>query len=162
MILMSCTVGGFLVDLNEKKRITELNQLVYLFELLKGEINYCLTPLQEATLKVSEYGDLDHIFRDFSRIIGERNGLSLSEMWQKVLQSKSARLHLNQEDLEKIGRFGVACGYLDKTMQEKNIELTILTLKETATLAKENYEKHSKVNRYLGFLIGACITIFLI
>lgn len=162
MVLVSCTLGGFLMDLSEKKRIAELNKLIYLFELLKGEIDYCLTPIQEAALKVSEHGDLAGIFSEFARLIGEKNGFNLAEMWERVLASKKNKLHLNDEDLKEISQFGVACGYLDKTMQEKNIDLTIMTLKDVASRAARQYEKTSKLNRYLGFLVGACITIFLI
>lgn len=164
LILLGCTISGFIVDGWEKKRIKELENFVYIFELLKRDIDYQLTPLREACKSVIRFasGEVGQVFENFEKQMAEKNSWNIEEMWQKAIDDQKQNLYLKEEDYNVLNGFGKACGYLDKEMQEKNIEMVIAALKTSTAEAKRHYDKNTKLNKYLGFFIGACISIFLI
>lgn len=164
LILLGCTVSGFIIDGWEKKRIKQLESFVYIFELLKRDIDYQLTPLREAcraSVRFAENG-IGKVFENFEAHMAAKDSWNVEEMWQQAIEEQKRGLYLKDEDYVILNGFGKACGYLDKEMQEKNIDMVIEALKVAVTNAKKHYEKTSKLNKYLGFFIGACISIFLI
>lgn len=164
LILLGCTISGFIVDGWEKKRIKELENFIYLFELLKRDIDYQLTPLREACSSVIRFAsdEVGKVFENFEKQMAERASWNVEEMWQNAIDEEKQKLYLKAEDYCILNDFGKACGYLDKEMQEKNIEMVIAALKTSTVEAKRHYDKNTKLNKYLGFFIGACISIFLI
>lgn len=164
LILLGCTMSGFVIDAWEKKRIKELENFVYIFEIIKRDIDYQLSPLKEACQNSIHFGrrEVANIFRVFIKLLEEKDSWDVEEMWHKALKGQRSNLYLREEDYERLARFGKACGYLDKEMQEKNIEMVIEALKISVIEAQRHYEKTTVVNKYIGFFIGACISIFLI
>lgn len=164
LILLGCTMSGFIVDGWEKKRIKQLENFVYIFELLKRDIDYQLTPLREACSASVRFAskEIGTVFESFEAQMGVKDSWNIEEMWHKALSDQKSNLYLKDEDYVILNGFGKACGYLDKEMQEKNIEMVIEALKEAVIEAKKHYEKTTKLNKYLGFFVGACISIFLI
>lgn len=163
-ILLGSTMSGFVIDAWEKKRIKELENFVYIFEIIKRDIDYQLSPLKEACESSIHFGrrEIANVFKVFVGYLEEKQSWDVAEMWQKALSSQKNSLYLKGEDYEHLERFGKACGYLDKEMQEKNIEMVIEALKISVIEAQRHYEKTTIVNKYIGFFIGACISIFLI
>lgn len=164
LILLGCTMSGFVIDAWEKKRIKELEQFIYIFEILKRDIDYQLTPLKEAceaAVKFASY-EVGGIFEQFAMQMSLKNSWDIEEMWQESLAHRKGKLHLKDEDYSILQQFGKACGYLDKQMQERNIEMVIEALRVDAIESKKHYEKTTTLNKYIGFFVGACISIFLI
>lgn len=163
MVFIICSLFGLWVDLDERKRIKELETLIYLFERLKGEIDYQLTPLREACIQITKSkGEGVHlIFLSFAEELQSEQG-NLQIMWQKALDKNKPYLHLNKEDYEIISTFGSNSVYLDKNMEKRNLEMVIERLEECYKEAKAKYKKCSKLNRSLGVLIGGALVIFLI
>lgn len=161
-ILLGCTMSGFIIDAREKKRIKELENFVYIFEIIKRDIDYQLSPLKEACKNSLHFAkkEVGDIFKIFAVQLENKECWDVEEMWGKALSSQKNSLYLHDEDYERLERFGKACGYLDKEMQEKNIEMVIEALKISVIEAKRHYEKTTIVNKYIGFFIGACISIF--
>ncbi len=164
LILLGCTISGFIIDGWEKKRIKQLENFIYVFELLKREIDYQLTPLREACHKMVRFAnrDVGEVFKSFEHEIEDKVSWDIEEMWQGAIARQRHNLCLKDEDYSILNDFGKACGYLDKEMQGKNIEMVLDGLKMRTKDAKKHYEKNTKLNKYLGFFIGACISIFLI
>ena len=157
-------MGGFIIDLNESRRIKELEKFIYAFEILKAEIDYRLTPLEEAARyagKMTIEG-IRKVFEGFAKSLGAKTTANLEMMWEEALKENKRYFHFTQKDYELIYEFSYACGYLDKNMQKKNIDMLIKKLQEEVAFSKKKYEKTTKLNKYLGVLIGACISIFLI
>ena len=164
LVFIGCSLCGLVIDGHEKKRLKELEKFIYIFELLKAEIDYMLTPLKEASLCVAEHAtrEIKEVLRDFARQMEDKESVDIDAMWKGALKSQRANFHLGEADYELLYSFGSACGYLDKEMQKKNIEMLIYKLQEELTTARHKYQKNTKLNKYLGILIGACISIFLI
>jgi len=164
IVFISCSLCGFIIDFNEGKRIKELEKFIYAFEILKAEIDYRLTPLQEAAMYAGRLTieGVKKVFETFASAIGHKNTTDLNEMWQGSLKSNKHYFHLREQDYELLYEFSNACGYLDKNMQKQNIDMLIRKLQAELTQSKEKYQKNTKLNKYLGVLIGASIGIFLI
>lgn len=164
MVMVGCTLCGFIIDREEQMRIKDLEAFIYVLQLLRAEIDYRLTPLKEACLLVREHakGSVGNVLVAFEAEIQKRESTDLEKMWIKALASQKYNLHLKQVDYELLDSFGAACGYLDKEMQKTNIDRVVLGLQKEAERASTKYQKNAQLNRYLGFLIGACISIFLI
>lgn len=164
MVFTGCSLTGILMDLNYRKRMKELENFIYAFEYLKGEIDYRLTPLQEACERVGiETGhEIGKVFITFSRRLGERTALTGSTLWKEALESEKYRYHLLEEDYSILEEFGRGIGQMDKKMQQATINLIQDKLKMALDLALKEHERTGKLKTGMGILVGACISILII
>lgn len=165
LVLIGCTMGGIWLDEDQKKRIQELEKFIYLFELLKAEIDYRLTPLKEACLIVgrkTNHKSIEGVMVHFAKSLEDKDSIRVEEMWERALKTRKGEFHLQEEDYQLLYSFGGACGYLDKNMEKRNIEMVVEQLKQMTKEAKARYQKTSKLNKSLGILVGLGISIFLL
>lgn len=164
IIFIICSLAGIWIDEDQRKRIKELERFIYLFDLLKGEIDYQLTPLTEACMEVSKRDDntIGQLFKHFAMQLEAKESADLNKMWYQSLDAHKGRLCLKEKDYEILEGFSNACGYLDKNMQKRNLDYVIEKLEHERKLSEEKYERCSKLNKSLGLLVGAAIVIFLI
>lgn len=164
VIFSICTLMGIWIDEDQRKRIKQLERFIYLFGLLKGEIDYQLTPLKEACLQVSQRDgkEIGAIFIHFARQLEAKESTDLNIMWKQSLEAYKRNLYLKETDYEILQQFSSACGYLDKNMQKRNLDYVIEKLEHERKLSEEKYERCSKLNKSLGVLVGAAIVIFLV
>jgi len=164
LIFFACTVVGVWIDEDQRKRIKELEKFIYLFELLKAEIDYQLTPLKEACVQAGQREErgIGKIFLNFANQLEAKESVDLNAMWMGALEAYKGQLHLQEKDYEMLSAFSGACGYLDKNMQKRNLDMIIEKIQRERKLSEEKYERCSKLNKSLGALIGAALVIFLI
>ena len=164
MVLTGCSLGGILIDLHYRKRVKELEEFIYALECLKGEISYKLSPLQEASALIGQQmkHGIGEIFTTFSEYLNEKCVDDVYTLWQKALASSAGQLHFNEDDYTKLTEFGRGLGYLDKQMQQVNIDLYLSKFKNILDKALSEQEKSSKLRTGMGILIGACISILII
>lgn len=164
IILLACTAMGFYIDSWQKERVRQLEELIYAFEILKGEIDYRLTPMIEACDAVSQMTSrsIGGLFDSFKQCLKDRRADNIRQMWEQSIEENKASLHLIEEDYVVLGEFGNIVGHLDKEMQKRNIELLLTKLVRVKDEAKEKYDRTSKMYKGLGILVGACISIVLI
>lgn len=163
-IFSICCLVGFWVDEGQRKRINELEKLIYIFEILKAEIDYQLTPLKEACKHIGERekNSVGDVFDKFAELLEEKESANLNEMWQTALCSQKESLHLKADDYMTLGAFSGACGYLDKELQKRNLEMVIDKMNHEKKRSQEQYERCSKLNKSLGVLVGVALVILLI
>lgn len=164
LIFSCCTLMGVWLDEDQRRRLKELEKFIYLFELLKGEIDYQLTPLQQACEHICQYetGKVRQVFLSFSQQLAAKKSVAVEKMWQEALVSQENQLHLKDEDYRLLREFGNCCGYLDKAMQTRNLEMVLEKLRHQQGLLEKKYEKSVRLNRSLGMLVGGALVIFLI
>lgn len=164
LIFVCCSLFGLCMDSDERRRLKELEEFVYLFEMLMGEIDYQLTPLMTACYKVAGYvkGGVSQTFYYFSEEIEIGSKEELGAMWHSALTKAKNYLHLKSTDYELLEGFGKSDGLMDKVLQKRQIELIIDKIEHERKKGQEKYEKCSKLNRYLGMLVGGALVIFLI
>lgn len=164
MVFTACTVYGFLIDLNQKKRVKELDEFAKAFEILKGEIAYRLTPVAEALRYVAPLvgQGVGEVLVDLSEQLEEKHATEVSEMWQGALKKHKATFHLLEGDYKSLYEFGDMIGNMDKNMQTNSLGRITERIKKEQLSAKEKYDRTTMMNKYLGILMGICISIFLI
>lgn len=164
LICTSCSLYGFILDRFKRLRLGELQQWIDAFEVFKGEIEYRMTPLYEASLAIAAVAapNVKQVFLDFAASLKAKESTELYEMWQKALEKNKNFFHLNEEDYRLIEEFARKCEDIDKNMYQKNLSYIIEKLSYVLDKQQKEYEKKSKLSRYLGVLVGICISIFLI
>ncbi|MEG0578366.1 MAG: stage III sporulation protein AB [Niameybacter sp.] len=164
MVFAGCSWSGIYLDLKYRKRIKELENLIYAFEYLKGEINYRLTPLHEACLRVGidSRHEIGQLFICFAKLLRGKHSVDGNVLWQEAIKKERYRYHLNNEDYQLLSEFGRGLGHMDKEMQQGNIDLMQNKLKLTLDLALKEQERSSKLRTGMGILVGACLCILII
>ena len=164
MVFTACTLYGFLIDLNQKKRVRELNDFAKAFELLKGEIEYRLTPVAQALRYVAPLTSMSisAVLMAFSDQLEAKSSAEVFLMWQDAIDQHRGCFHLKESDYKFLYEFGDMVGNMDKNMQTRSLERIIGCLKKEHVCAKEKYDRTTRINKYLGILVGVCISIFLI
>lgn len=164
LILFSCTMCGFAYDMNEKKRVLQLDELFLGFNLLKSEIEYKLTPLIEALREVaiqSEHG-VDKLFSIYAEKLEQKDEMNTKKMWKTTLTEVKINLRLKDEDFKLLESFGTISSHFDREVQHNNITWLLESLKEQKDNANDLYEKRSKLYKSMGILVGLSIVILLI
>lgn len=164
IVFLGCASLGFIIDSYQAKRIRELEALVYAFEMLKGEIDYQLTPLPEACLHIAELSmpSVKSLFATFSENLMQKVSSDTSVLWDMTVKNEKHKFSLSEEDWSTLCEFSQTAGALDKEMQKHSIDRLLLKIKYTLDAAREKYTRTSKLNKNMGILIGACISIVLI
>ncbi|GKX31919.1 hypothetical protein SH1V18_43990 [Vallitalea longa] len=164
LILMSSSLIGFYYSKSYIRRSEDLRTFKKALILLRGEINYSLSPMPEALEDISKR--FDHEISDFFRSIAEELklnlGKSLTEVWKKKAEEILKRTYLNPIDIKNIMIFSENIGYLDKEMQTNNINLLLEQINEEIKTSIENDNKYNKLYRSLGVLGGILVIVLFI
>lgn len=164
LVLISSSLLGFYYSKSYKRRTDDLRTLKKALILLRGEINYSLSPMPEALEDISTR--FDHEIADFFKSIAEELNLNLgktlTEVWKKNAEEILKRTYLSQLDIKNIMMFSENIGYLDKEMQNNNINLLLEQIDEEIKLSMENDTKYNRLYRSLGVLGGILVIVLLI
>lgn len=164
LIFAACSGYGLLLDYRKKMRLREIENFIFVFELLRAEIDYGLTPIGEACLNVAEGAmpQVAAIFRDFEKGMSQRECAELGVLWRQSLDRNWNQFHLEAGEHQILEQFGIAVGYLDKGLQKKNIDMVLSRLGHLKEQATEQFERTSRLYTTVGMLVGAGVVILLI
>jgi stage III sporulation protein AB len=157
IVFFSATRLGIYFGGSIGRRIEDLLEFKKALLIFKSDIKY--SPLAEAFFNISK-----KTTRNVAGIFGaaaERIGAAPpTEVWQEVFLK--AKTNLDDEDINYFLTFGACLGFLDKNMQENNIELFISYIdKQVGYLTAESI-KSKKMWASLGALGGALACALLI
>ncbi|GMQ64128.1 stage III sporulation protein AB [Vallitalea maricola] len=164
LILISSSLLGLYYSKSYIRRSNDLRILKKALILLRGEINYSLSPMPEALEDISKR--FDHEIADFFKSISEElklnSGKTLTEVWKKKAEEILKRTYLNPTDIKNIIIFSENIGYLDKEMQNNNINLLLEQINEEIKVTMEDDAKYNKLYRSLGVLGGILVIVLFI
>jgi stage III sporulation protein AB len=155
IILFSATRLGVYFGGAVGRRIGDLLELKKALLIFKSEIRY--SPLAEAFCNISE--KLKPQVGEIFSAVAEKNGPP-AQTWSKALLA--AKTNLAAEDVDYFLSFGSCLGFLDKTMQENNIELFISYIDKQVGYLNAESAKNKKMWASLGALGGALACVLLI
>ena len=125
MIILSAGGIGISCSVDVKRYCMELRLLKQMLYMLRGEIKYTKTPLQEAFTAISLR--MPEPFCSFLRQTAEEmenlDGRTFGELFKGQIRKGLGSTRLKMEDLEQLGALGESLGYLDLEMQISSIEL---------------------------------------
>lgn len=164
LVLISSSLLGIHYSKSYRRRTDDLRTFKKALILLRGEINYSLSPMPEALEDISTR--FDHVIASFFKSISDELklnlGKTLTEVWKKKAEEILKRTYLNSLDIKNIMLFSENIGYLDKEMQNNNINMLLEQLDEEIKLSMENDAKYNKLYRSLGVLGGILVIVLLI
>lgn len=164
VIVFSSTAIGLRMAAELQGRVQALKELERLMAILKGEIGYASTPLQEAFRELAERSGagFNRFFLEAARMMELREGKRLGEIFEKCADRFLSAAGLAKQDREQFVRMGKRLGYLDRDMQVQTIRLYQEELSRERKEAEEDYRQKAKVYRSLGFLGGCFIVLLLL
>ena len=163
LVLIGATVLGWYIDRLQILRIQDLEGLRRMLYMLRGEVNYAMTPLPNAIEEIinKNHTRVNVIFQELLKHIDEKTGDNLATLWEKAITTQVSYTYLQEEDANILLSFGQSLGYLDKEMQKKNIEITLGYVESKIKQLNKDHEKNGRLYRSLGILGGCLLCILL-
>lgn len=161
-ILICSTILGFYLSKLEGYRLKDLMNIKKMAMMLATEIEYSASlalALEQISSRIE--GPVSLWIMDASKELSKRVGIPFLDIWSNTLNTYKGQTYLNNEDIQYIIDFGKNLGYLDKSMQHKNIKLFVNYIDEEMNVINQQKEKTSKMYRSLGFLLGLLVIIVL-
>ena len=159
IFLCACAFGVYAGN-EEKERLKECEAFLSLFEYVKGQIEFFLTPTKL-------------IYRGFDDPVLEKTGF-LAELrahenddiyfdaWERAFAETSDNFALSKKEKSIIAEFGAGIGKTDEKTQMKHFDYCIAQLREQIKTLSSVTEKNVKIYRILGFTVGAVAAIMII
>lgn len=147
--------------LSEGLRAREM--LLRMVILLKGEIRYGNASLIDAMTgaAVKLPGIYGSFLRKTAKELEMRGGSSPGEIFRRNAESYFREIKLPEEEKEKLYSLGEHLGYLDLTMQMKQLELFEKDVEESIEIRKRELPEQKKVYRSLGILFGFFLVVLM-
>ena len=157
-------VGNYII-FGYQKRIKELESLKKAMVMLKNEIAYSASTLEECFLNIAERCMDQQVAEFFNKAalkLSDTNTKSMKLIWEECICEEMHHMHLNDEDIAELKTLGMGLGYLDKKMQTDVIELYMSVTDNTLKNASDELSDKCRVTRVLSMACGAFICILLI
>lgn len=162
-VVMGASGLGFWLADQWKLHLQYLEQLRKMIFLLKGEILYAHSPLEEAFFRAGKKsgGELGDFFVDISRRIENQSGELFFTIWQEEIQNFGKGMPLSEKDKRDLSGFGEHLGYLDLEMQERTILLYLEQLDLEIDYLREHQKEKSRLYTSLGVMGGLFLAIIM-
>ncbi|MDO5539476.1 MAG: stage III sporulation protein AB [Eubacteriales bacterium] len=163
-VIIASTAIGYGMGRELSNRIRSLRELGRVADILKAEIQYAGTPLQEIFREIAKRttGSFAAMFRDVADKMEQRDGKTLGTIFKECIQELPAETGLTGNDKMQLEGLGTRLGYLDSRMQIQTIERFKEELKREQEEAEGDYRQKVRVYRCLGFLGGVFLTLLLL
>lgn len=163
VILISCSALGCGMSRELSERVKMLCELERILQVMKGEIQYAATPLQEVFYELAEKTQeaFSMFFRETAQAMEQHDGRSVGDIFSDKADILAKAAGLCQSDIGQLVHFGRRLGAPDRKMQVQTIQLYQEELARTRAAAEEDYRQKAKVYKSLGFL-GGCFCVLLL
>ncbi len=154
------TLLGIFAGERVKKRLAECEAFLSLFEYIKNQVNFFLTPTKV-------------MYRNFENKVLEEcgflpalrsheNDAVYHDIWRSALDSSAKGLHLTEKQRILIADFGGCIGKTSGEIQAGSFDYYIAELRGEIEKEKIEGAKNVKLYRTLGLAAGACAAILII
>ena len=161
MILVSGTGCGFALSSRLTRRKRNLEMILRMLILLKGEIRYGNTSLYDAFTGAA--GKLDGKYREFflntAEMMQTRKGENFGDLFRSCAEKTFGTAGLTPEEKEKLYSLGDRLGYLGMDMQLKQLEMLERELEYSLGELQKELPEKKKICRSLGVLLGIFLAV---
>ncbi|MBQ8863003.1 MAG: stage III sporulation protein AB [Clostridia bacterium] len=154
------TLLGIYAGGREKKRLAECEAFLALFEYIKNQIIFFLTPTK--VIYGSFSNDVLEACGFLPALRSHENDAVYHGIWQSALNSSAGALHLTEKQRELVADFGDCIGKTNGEIQANSFDYYIAELKSEIEREKSEGAKNVKLYRTLGLAAGACAAILII
>lgn len=164
MILIACAGIGYGKGREYKQRIRQLLLEKRMILMLRGEIQYALTPLPDAFSSIA--GRMDNLYGTFLKEVSmelqKQNAKTVGQVWEEKAKEIFSKSVLTREDIKQLQALGGQLGYLDTQMQLSTIELHLEQLEHKILALEQEQGKKSRVCNCLGIFAGVMLNLMLL
>ena len=164
LIFLACMGAGVYLGSVYSFRLDDLRRFKKGLLMLRSEIDYLSTPLNQALHNIAHKLGRAHPMAQFFEGIAQR--LDAQSAPERAvadsLSNYQSRLYLSSEDREAVCAFGKTLGYLDKTLQLEAIAMTLAYVDERIQQEREHSLKYKKMYQTLGVLAGLLVVVLFI
>ncbi|WP_125152252.1 stage III sporulation protein SpoIIIAB [Clostridium rectalis] len=164
MVILSCSIIGFLYGEKFKRRTSQLKELERSIHQLQNEVIYTHTALPEVLHNVylKSNSTVGKVFEDVSKMLFLNDVDNVYDGFYKAFNDSLECISLKKEDVDVILNLAKTLGESDVEGQNRMFSLTIENIKKQISNAEVLMHKNVKMYRYLGFTLGATIVIMFI
>ncbi|MBU5471487.1 stage III sporulation protein AB [Falcatimonas sp. MSJ-15] len=164
LVIAFSTVAGFKLGNNYKERIAQLKMVKQFLILLRGEIRYHKTPIDEALKNIlGRSGDkIDIMLNTVLKGIKENDKREFKEIWRDGIIELKNNSDLSREELNRLLDFGENIGFLDVESQISNIDLYLESLDEDIKSLTSKTDEKCKIYNVCGILTGIFIVLLIV
>ena len=134
--------------------------------LLKGEIRYSQSTLNEAFIHIAEKnkGDYKKFFEHVSYEMEQFRGETFYEIWKRQLEKDfiKEKSGLNKEDIKQLAILGETLGFLDKEMQLNTLDLYLEVLEGELQHLFVDMPEKIRLYQVFGITGGIFISILML
>lgn len=164
VIVLASSFGlGIFYYRQEQWHLISLRRLYQCILQLQGEICYHLTTLPEAFCNVGrkQENEIGDWWRDVGLLLdtGEEQLVEVISGTMSTLQDVG---HFQGEDMQILRELMRSLGYLDVTMQERGLTLSLQRLEDVIQRAETATREKKKLYTMLGILGGCFLVIILL
>lgn len=163
-LVVACGITGITMSNEYIKRLRELKVINKMLLLLKGEIKYNNSGINEALKKVANMSE--KISQNFLNNVCELfdNGkIPLRESWNGAIDNYLLKKSsLKKEDYLIIRDIGINLGITDRETQLNNLDSNMLVIEQLINGLEAQREQKCKLYRTMGFMAGAFVAIIII
>lgn len=163
LVTASCGALGILKARQWRSHRQMLERLRRMVYLLRGEILYAMSPLQEALERVGGKSD-DPAAVWFCRVAERlkcQEGETFSRIWREELDRQAKAMLLSPGEVTELAEFGEHLGYLDVGMQERTIALYLEQLDLSIGFLREHEQERTRMCACLGIMGGLFLSVLL-
>lgn len=160
VLFLFFSLCGVYAGAREKKRLAECEAFLALFEYIKNQVEFFLTPTKV-------------MYRSFENAVLENCGFLPAlrshendevycDVWRISLDSCEKSLLLSRKQRTLVRDFGDCIGKSQGCIQTSSFDFYISEMRAETAREKEECEKNVKLYRTLGLAAGACAAILAI
>ena len=163
LIIFAGTGLGFCKSLEVTRREKALEEILHMVILLKGEIHYGCASLYDALTGAAEKmtGDYRTFLLHTAKSVQEGKGKPFGELFRECAVEDLSSLELEPEDRERFLSLGNHLGYLDLSMQLKQLTAYEEELLRHIEALQEEMPGKKKVYQSLGILGGILLAVLI-
>lgn len=161
LVLTASTLIGYKLSLGFVERLKDIRSVKHLVKMLRGEIKYKVSLLEEAFRNMSN--KMDKTYSDFLHNVSNDLAIGTAD-YEEIISNNLLFLKKNtalkDKDIEQFRRLLNNLGYLDKEMQLSAIDMYLGELEECEVEARNEQDKNGRLYKILGVFTGLFICIF--
>lgn len=166
-MMVGSSIGiGMYYSMALKKRMESMKVMKKNMLLLKGEIRYSQSALNEAFIHIAEKnkGCYQHFFEHVARKMEEFQGETFCEIWKKQLMEdlREEKSGLKKEDIRQLVILGETLGFLDKEMQINTLDLYLETLEGEMQHLFQDMPEKIRLYQVFGVVGGVFLSILML
>jgi stage III sporulation protein AB len=162
LVFVSCTGLGFRISRNYRERPRQLRSLMHAIRLLQAEIEYSVTPLPQALVRVADRSGrpVNQLLHTVAEALQESD-VSVADAFARGIEACRAKGALSAQDWSVVQEFGETLGTSDRVHQSQQIAVALTHLGRLEQEARDSQGKNERLWQYLGILSGLLLVILL-